>query len=718
MARGEDPKQVLKLCYDQAIKVDPKFVEAHLATARMALDKNDSKIASQAIQSAMKLDEKDPEIFFLAARAWQSTDESKASEYLKQSLQLNENYIPSLLMLVESKLDSEDFDIAEKILNEINKINPLHPKAWALRAAIHHLRGKYEDETKARSLALMPWPLNPEVDFVIGEQLSKHYRFAESVDYQRRSIKMKSDYVPAKSQLANDLLRLGKVDEGWKIVEEVRASNPYDVTIFNLKQLQSRLEQFSSIEVPGFVIRMDKKEAKVFGRDVAELLTEARSVLTKKYEVELEEPIYVEIFPRQKDFAIRTFGMPGGAGFLGVCFGRLITANSPSALQTDSNWKSVLWHEYCHVVTLQKTKNKMPRWLSEGISVYEERVRNATWGQELDPTYRTMILGEDFVPMSRLSGAFLHPKTPMHLQFAYYEASLAVEFWIEKYGMKAMHRLLTDLSIGMPADEALRRAPGTIEILDSEFLEYARAKANGFAPGADFARPDEKQGESWDDWLESHPQSYWALRRKAQSLIRSKKFSEALPIAEALRDLWHNDPSSDGAYGFLAAIYRGENDTKREREALKELAQRSSDAREALQRLLEIDRASNDWKSAAAWCDQLVEIQPMRSDVQTARAESNERIENWSTAARALNACAELEPIDPADIQYRLAKASVANGDRSGAKRHLLMSLEESPRFVEALQLLISLREIDSEFPDMPFDTAVEVSASATTKGR
>ena len=33
----------------------------------------------------------------------------------------------------------------------------------------------------------------------------------------------------------------------------------------------------------------------------------------------------MEIFPQQKDFAIRTFGLPGGAGFLGVCFGTVVT---------------------------------------------------------------------------------------------------------------------------------------------------------------------------------------------------------------------------------------------------------------------------------------------------------------------------------------------------------------------------------------------------------
>ena len=103
----------------------------------------------------------------------------------------------------------------------------------------------------------------------------------------------------------------------------------------------------------------------------------------KKYGLELKQQTIVEIFPDQKDFAIRTFGLPGGAGYLGVCFGRLITANSPaSRLDTGANWEAILWHEFCHVVTLTLTKNKMPRWLSEGISVYEERAAARDVGRE------------------------------------------------------------------------------------------------------------------------------------------------------------------------------------------------------------------------------------------------------------------------------------------------------------------------------------------------
>ena len=104
------------------------------------------------------------------------------------------------------------------------------------------------------------------------------------------------------------------------------------------------------------------------------------------------------MFPNQQDFAVRTFGMPGGDGFLGVCFGDVITATSPQP-QRRANWQATLWHEFAHVVTLNLTNNKMPRWLSEGISVYEELQRDPTWGQKMTPQYRRMILAGEMTPV-------------------------------------------------------------------------------------------------------------------------------------------------------------------------------------------------------------------------------------------------------------------------------------------------------------------------------
>ena len=59
--------------------------------------------------------------------------------------------------------------------------------------------------------------------------------------------------------------------------------------------------------------------------------------------------------------------------------------DSPRARPPGStNWRQVLWHEFVHVITLQLSKGQVPRWLTEGLSVYEEKSRRDRWGRDME----------------------------------------------------------------------------------------------------------------------------------------------------------------------------------------------------------------------------------------------------------------------------------------------------------------------------------------------
>lgn len=691
LLRGEDPKLVLEACFDQSLKVLPDQTAAHIATAEMALEKGDAKVASQALSKALGIDEGSPHIYYLLFKAWRDTDRKKATDYLRRSLEINNRYVPSLVALAEEKLNEESYEDAEVVLAEIEQVNSRSSQLWALRAVAAHLQGDYLKEGEFRTKALADWSLDPEIDHTIGRHLGMHYRFKESVDYQRRALKMDANYVPAQTQLAQDLLRLGEEEEGWRLVEQVRAANPYDVTIYNLKQLQKAIDRMVMLEIPGFIVRMDAKEANIYGSEVLSLLKEARETLTQKYKVQLEEPIYVEIFPKQRDFAIRTFGLPGGEGFLGVCFGRLITANSPAALSVDSNWKSVLWHEYCHVVTLQKTKNKMPRWLSEGISVYEETLKNSTWGQPLDPTYRKMLLGEDYFPISDLSSAFMKAKTPLHLQFAYYESSVAVEFFVNQYGFESLLKVLDDLAVGMPANDALRRAPGSLEALDAEFDMYAKQVAEKLGNAEAWIEPDSSGGVDLSDWAAKHPESFWSLSRNAKEALLNEDWNLLLEHAQKIKQLWPADPREDGAYALMALAHRKLGDLTAEREALVQLVEKSSSAIGALTRLCQIDSQQQNWDGLLSWSQSWIDIMPLSLEAQRHRAMAATHLGQWEPALQSWQACLALEPIDESRVRYQIADSLFRLGRIEEAREMVLLALEESPRYPDALKLLVTI---------------------------
>ncbi len=281
----------------------------------------------------------------------------------------------------------------------------------------------------------------------------------------------------------------------------------------------------------------------------------------EKYGVTLKDPVIVEVFPQQKEFAVRTFGLPGAEGLLGVCFGRVVTARSPASQgEHPSNWEAVLWHEFCHVVTLGKTRNKMPRWLSEGISVYEEGQADPAWATAFDPRYRALILSDGLTPISRLSSAFLTAKTPLDVQFAYFESALAVEFLVERFGLPALKGLLDDLGAGMPMNEGLpNRTKMTLDQIDGEFSQVCAGRAEKIAPGATWEEPDlpvDADSTVVAAWLDKHPKSFWGLKRSGARLVVEGKWAEAKDVLEKLKAIYPEYVGPDNAYLLLAAVYR------------------------------------------------------------------------------------------------------------------------------------------------------------------
>ena len=692
---GADAKEVLKGIYGPVKSDFPNLPQAFIASGELALAKNDYGLAASALERAAELDPKNPQVQFLLARAYRPSDSDQATTAVEKAIELNPNHAPSLLLLVDQHIDAERYEEAEKLLARVLKVNPHHPQGWAYRAVIAHLDNDAEEEKSARERALSKWARNPEVDFLIGKKLSQKYRFAEGAVYQRKSLELDATYLPAKMQLCQDLLRLGHEEEGWKLANEVFDNDNYNVVAHNLATLRDRLKKFAVLESDGFVVRMDAREAKIYGRRVLDVLRRAKQHLCSKYDVELEEPIYVDIYPHQQDFAIRTFGLPGGAGFLGVCFGRVITMNSPASQgATPSNWESVLWHEFCHVVTLSKTKNKMPRWLSEGISVYEERQYNPAWGQSMNFEYREMISGDQLTPVSELSGAFLNAESPLHLQFAYYESSLVVEYLVEKYGLETLQRILVDLGVGMPINESLQRYTGSLAALDKEFASYAREKAATFAPDVNIDEPELPRNASVEvlaDWVKENPDSYRGLQRYAAKLLSEEKWEAAKEPLNRLLGLWPEYDGRDGPLWMLARVHRELDETPEERATLEKIAQRDDSVVDVYLRLAELCAAEEDWEAVIENAELALAVNPLIKAPHRHLADAASARDDHTRAVEGLLSLAEMEPFDPAGIHYQTARHLFAAGESRQAKRHVLMALEEAPRYRDAHRLLLEI---------------------------
>ncbi len=693
--RGADPRRVLETFYDPVKNNQPQLPEAFVAAGDLALAKNDYALAAEEFENALKRAADDPDIQFGLASAYAPSDPEKANQYVEAALKINPHHIPTLLFVVDNKIDAENYDDARTLLKQVLEINPSQEEAWAYHAVLAHLAADAPGEQEARKKALAHWRQNPHVDHLIGKKLSQKYRFAEGAEYQRRAIALDASYLPAQIQLAQDLLRLGDVQEGWQRAELVYDVDAYNIVAHNLVQLKDTMARFATLENESFIVRMDAREAAIYGGRVLRLLEQAKQALGEKYDQVIDEPVTIEIFPQQQDFAIRTFGLPGGQGFLGVCFGRVITANSPASQgTTPSNLDSVLWHEFCHVITLQKTHNRMPRWLSEGISVYEERQRNPAWGQSMDALYRSLIVGGELTPVSQLSGAFLQPKSALHLQFAYYESSLVVQYLVDKYGQEVLNRILTDLGIGMPINESLGRYTGDIAALDKEFEAYARQLADEFAPQANWDEANVARDaglEQWQAWLEQHPNNVPALRQYATRLIAAEQFEEAESVGRTLVDLCPLDYGPSSGHALLAAVYRKLQKTPEELEHLEAIASHSDDDLDTYQRLLDLHQEAGNWPAVAVSAERMLAVNPLIPAPHRLRARAAEELQDAQAAVESYQALLKMDPADPAGLHYQLAHHLQQLQRLDAARRHVLMALEEAPRFQDAHRLLLDL---------------------------
>ncbi|HTL18459.1 MAG TPA: hypothetical protein VL793_14580 [Patescibacteria group bacterium] len=740
LLKGADPKLVLDTLFDPARKADPSSREPYLACGQLALDKHDFDLAAKRFAEGLKKLPEDPDLLCGLAQAYAPSDAALMADSIEKALDQNSNHVGCLLLLADRSIDAEDFHETEKLLDQINAVNPWEPDAWAYRAVMAHLLHKPEDEQAARQKALRFWTNNPRVDFLIGRKLSQNYRFTEGAAHQRQALEFDSGYLPAKAQLSQDLLRLGDESEGWQLADEVQKSDGYDVEMFNLTTLHDTMAKFATITNGDFIVRMSAHEASVYGDQVLALLEGARSNLCAKYGYEVKRPTFVEIFPEQKDFAVRTFGMPGNPGYLGVCFGSLITANSPASHPGHPvNWHSVLYHEFCHVVTLQITRNKMPRWLSEGISVYEELKADPTWGQRMTPRYREMILGGELTPISKLSGAFLAPRTPIHLQFAYYESSLVVEFLVQKFGLDHLKAILTDLGAGEEINKTIAAHTAPLEVLERDFAAFVRQRAESLAPALDWEKPkledlmaasgrsgialrppidlnklEQTGGNGQEDhssgksnavselsgnikeetgtWISRHPTNYYALMEQARSLVQQKEFESAKAPLKKLIDLYPDQTGSDSAYALLATACRELGETNAEREVLSRFVQQDDEANEAFLRLAELCGITGDWPVVVANAKRSLAVDPLVSAPYRLLAQASRHSDDVHEAIEANRALLQLDPPNPAEVHFELAKALQRVGD-AGAKRQVLQALEEAPRYRQALQLLIQIHD-------------------------
>ncbi|HYW71346.1 MAG TPA: tetratricopeptide repeat protein [Pyrinomonadaceae bacterium] len=675
--------------YRDAIAADPTYIEAQLGAGELFNQKYQYGDAAQFFQDALQINPN-------SARALIGIAENKRIEGGEQTLAaltraLAINPVGVLTFKAGLELEEHDLAAAEKDIERALKINPQSLDAHAVKAAMLYLQDRdFQPEVNA-ALAI-----NPHYGLIFN--VLSHYatltrRTEDAVGFARRATELSPRLWSAHLDLGMALLRLGQMEEGRAEIEKSFQGDPYNVWAKNTLDLLDAMKDYRETKHGPFLIKVDAKESDVVAPYASDLLNEAARQLTAKYRFTPKGPITVELFPNHEDFAVRTLGLPG-LGALGVCFGQVIAADSPSARPTgEFNWGSTLWHEYTHVITLQMTEYRIPRWFSEGLSVYEERRARPGWGDDWNPMLLNSFTTGRWHKIADLDGAFSHPHGPEDLTVAYFQASQVCEFVSERYGFDAILRMLALYRDKAQTADVLMRALKLSESdFDRAFNEYVAGKARPMEAALKTEFNVAASMTKEDVLNQLATQDTFALHLRAGHLFHADHDDDnAIRHFRRAIELFPYYTGDGNPYDALVEIYQKKGDLEQASAAMSMHVRYDQNDLAAIKELAgTLTRLGNSVGAFDA-LQRGFYISPFEYSAHSEAGQLCLGAKKYDQALAEFKVALALDPPNVAEANYNLASAYHLLGKQPEAKHAVLRALEAAPSYEKAQELLLKI---------------------------
>jgi tetratricopeptide (TPR) repeat protein len=687
LERFQDANEV----YREAIAADATYLDAQLSAGELFTDKYNYGDAAQFFADALAVNPNSARALVGVARIKRSEGGDETFAALSRALTINPNLVGALTFKAGLELEERDYVQATAEIEKAFRINPRSLDAHAVKASMLYLQDRdFEPEVAA---ALTVNPRYGLIFNVLSHYATMARRTSQAAAFAKLAIELSPRLWSAHLDLGMALLRLGQMTEGRAEVEKSFQGDPYNVWAKNTLDLLDAMKDYRETKHEAFLIKADAKESDVVTPYAAELLDEAATKLTAKYHFTPQGPITVELFPNHEDFAVRTLGLPG-LGALGVCFGQVIAADSPSARPTgEFNWGSTLWHEYTHVITLQMTDYRIPRWFSEGLSVYEERKARPGWGDDWNPMFLRAFVSGRWHKIADLDGGFQHPRTPEDLGIAYFQASQVCEFIVDRFGFDSILRMLTLYREKAQTADILTRVLRLSESdFDRAFKEYVEGKT----------RPMQAALKTESNLAASLTKEEvvkmlavtdtFALHLRAGHLFRADDDIEnAVVHFRRAIELFPYYTGEGNAYDALAEIFEKKGDRKQAAEIMAAHVKYDENSLPTLKSLANLRAKLGDRAGAIEALRLSFYVSPFEYATHAQAGELSLEEKQYARALSEFQVVLALDPPNVAEANYNVASAYHLLGRQPEAKHAVLRALEAAPSYEKAQELLLKI---------------------------
>jgi len=631
------PGDAAKL-FTEALSVDENFAPAYLGLARVAaqgFDKRAPEVAAQALAHDAKLYQAHELLAYLAL---EDTEPTKAEEEAQKALAISNEALDAMAVL--ASIDWLNFKEQSEWMTRILKINPVYGEAYATGGHFFEINRRYE----------------------------------EAIRYYRKALELNPALWSARSQLGVNLMRQGADVEARQQLERCYEGHFRDAETVNSLRLLDTFGDYQVFKTANTELRLSKKESALLQPYVETEMKRAIARYEQKYQMKLSGPVHLELYPNHEDFIVRTLGLPGQGGLLGVTFGLAVAMDSPSARSPGQfSWASTMWHEFSHVFVLSATHHLVPRWFTEGVAVHEESAASADWGDRMTPEIVSALEKKELLPVLELDKGFMRPKFPTQVIISYYQAGKICDYISQKWGDGAILGMIHSYAARQTTEEAmqenLHESPAAF---DKEFMVWMDAQTSNTV----------KHFADWKKGMKALP-----------GIIQAGKWDDAIAEGIKVRDYYPDYTGTGSAYELLAEAYQRKNNKSAAMAELEKYRNAGGTGVESLKKLAVLEQEAGNSKQARTTLAKLNYIYP--EDEETHRRLGSLLLEAGDAegAVREGKALLALKPVDTAQSHYELAKALKAARRLDEAKDQVVMALEAAPGYKPAQQLLLQLSQ-------------------------
>ena len=539
--------------FRDATRAAPELAQIEVEWARLFLEKYDARQALVGLKKVLRRNPNHAEalVLFGQARLAEAFDFAAAEQAVSKALRINPNLVRAHVLRAGMALRDMDIEQADHHLARALEVNPRSLLALSVQAAARFLADDEPGFAAAQQRVLSLNPRYSRLYSTIADYAEWEHRYPELVQLAQKALRIDPDDALAHAALGINLLRMGRERQGRRALQRAWKRDRFNVRVFNLLNLYDDVIDVDYVQFDAhpFRFRMHRSERQLLQRYLVPTLRQAYRQMAARYGFKPEGPVHVELYAHPEHFSLRTTGLPR-AGVQGVCFGKVVTVLSPAG--GPFNWGQITWHELAHVFHVQLSRNRVPRWFTEGLAEYETSVARDEWQREQDHRLWEAIVDDRIPSLLDFNAAFTRAGSMEQVMDAYYASYRLVRYVVERFGFGKVVQLLKGWGEGRRTSELVASVLGTeAGELDRAFRTHCRRRLAKREKEFDVRFARYADLPALEEAARNAPRNPAALAGLAAGCFRAGKHEQATQHARSALEL---DPANPIAHFVLARL--------------------------------------------------------------------------------------------------------------------------------------------------------------------